>query len=42
MMRIRSTRSASAHQIVVNGAPVPAVTVVVLLEKFVLNTTNMK
>jgi hypothetical protein len=30
MMRICSTRSASAHQIVVNGAPVPTVWVVVL------------
>jgi hypothetical protein len=42
MMRIRSTRSASAHQRIVNGAPVPALRVVVLLETFVLNTTKME
>jgi hypothetical protein len=42
MMRICSTRSASAHQIVVNGAPVPTIRVVVLLETFVPNTTKMK
>jgi hypothetical protein len=42
MMRIRSTRSASAHQIVVNGAPVLTVMVVVLLETFAPNATKME
>jgi hypothetical protein len=42
MMRIRSPRSVSAHQIVVNGAPVPTVRVVVLLETFVRSTTKME
>jgi hypothetical protein len=42
MMIIRSPRSASAHQIVVKGAPVPSVGVVVLLETFVLNTAKME
>jgi hypothetical protein len=42
LMRIRSTRSESAHQIVVNGAPVRTVRVVVLLETFAPNATKMK
>jgi hypothetical protein len=39
---ICSTRSASSHQIVVNGAPVLTVRVVVLLETFVPNSTKME
>jgi hypothetical protein len=42
MMRISSTKSVSADQIVVNGAPVPTVRVVVLLETFVPNSTKME
>jgi hypothetical protein len=42
MMRICSTRSASAHQIVVNGAPVPTVRVVVLLKTFVPNAAKIE
>jgi hypothetical protein len=42
LMRIRRTRSASAHQRVVNGAPVPTVRVVVLLETFAPNATKME
>jgi hypothetical protein len=42
LMRICSTRSASAHQIVVNGAPVPTVRIAVLLETFVPNGTKME
>jgi hypothetical protein len=42
MMRICSTRSVSAHQILVNKAPVPTLWVVVLLETFAPNATNME
>jgi hypothetical protein len=42
MMRIRMTRSASAHQIVVNGALLPTVRVMVSLETFVPYATKME
>jgi hypothetical protein len=42
LMRICIKGSASAHQIVVNGAPVLTVRVVVLLETFVPNATKIE